>query len=257
MNLIFWALVASLVINIVMFVPAFLLKTDKLTDISYALTFLFVGVVGYSHSAKTTVQFVTFLMVYLWAIRLGSFLFMRINKMKVDHRFDGMREKFFAFLRFWILQGVTVFIVLLSAIYVWKQTVTSLTLLSIFGLVVFLAGLLIEAMADAQKFKFNNQPKNKGRWIDTGVWRWSRHPNYLGEIMVWVGVYLYVVSSLHGSDRLYALVSPLYIIVLLLFVSGIPLLEKSAITKWGSDKAYQKYKNEVPVLIPTLKSIKR
>ena len=257
MNFILWTLVISLGINLLMFVPAFIYKTDKLTDISYALTFIVVAVAGFARSNHTLIQLVTFLMVLIWACRLGSFLFMRINRMKRDKRFDGMRERFFAFLQFWILQGMTVFVVMLSATYAWKQNTTVITAISVLGLVVFLAGLFIEAKADSQKFDFCGKPANKGKWIDVGVWRWSRHPNYLGEMMVWIGMYMYVVSSLHGNERLWALLSPLYIVLLLLFVSGIPLLEKSADKKWGSDKAFQKYKREVPVLIPSLKSIKR
>ncbi|NDG30133.1 DUF1295 domain-containing protein, partial [bacterium] len=128
---------------------------------------------------------------------------------------------------------------------------------SILGIVVFVKGLAIEATADMQKFIFNGKPKNKGKWIDEGIWRASRHPNYLGEMMVWIGMYLVVLPSLTGNQWAWALLSPIYIVTLLLFVSGVPLLEKSADKKWGTNPAYKKYKKEVPSVMPTPKSISR
>ncbi len=254
MHLFVWLFYVSLGINLVMFAPAFIFQTDKLTDVSYALTFIVVALAGYAESTKTTVHTMTLILVLLWALRLGTFLFIRINKMKKDRRFDGMRNKFFSFLKFWVLQGVTVYVVMLSAIGVWNQKTTTLTALSVLGGAVFLAGLILETVADAQKYKFNTNKKTD-TWIHSGVWSVSRHPNYLGEMMVWLGVYLYVFSSLHGNARLVGLLSPIYIIVLLLFVSGIPLLEKSANKKWGSDPAYKKYIKQTPALIPTWKSM--
>ena len=228
-----------------------------LTDISYAVTFATVAVAGYLQSTQTSLhKLVTFLVLF-WSFRLGAFLFIRINKIGRDVRFDGMREKFFAFLRFWILQGVSVFVVMLAPTYAYVQKSSHITMLSIVGAMVFLAGLLIEAVADSQKFGFNSDPKHKGKWIDIGIWKASRHPNYLGEMMVWIGMYVSVVSALDGTARLVTLVSPLYIVGLLLFVSGVPLLEESATKKWGKDKQFTIYKKQVPVLIPTPSSIKR
>lgn len=240
-----------------MFVPAFIYKTDKLTDISYAVTFAVVGVAGFLRSEQTLLHNIVLFLVLMWSFRLGTFLFIRINKMKKDARFDGMREHFFKFLRFWLLQGATVFVVLLAASYAFMQKEPTITWLSILGIIVFVTGLVIEATADMQKFSFNNKETNKGKWIDEGVWRASRHPNYLGEMMVWIGMYMVVLPSLTGNQWVWALLSPLYIVVLLLFVSGVPLLEKSADKKWGTDPAYKKYKKEVPSVLPSFASIKR
>ncbi|NBU33180.1 DUF1295 domain-containing protein [bacterium] len=257
MNFILWTLVVSIVINIIMFVPAFIYKTDKLTDISYAVTFAVVAIAGFLRSEQMTLHKIVLLLVLMWSLRLGTFLFIRINKMKKDVRFDGMREYFFKFLRFWLLQGATVFVVLLAASYAFMQKDPVITWLSILGIVVFVKGLAIEATADMQKFIFNGKPKNKGKWIDEGIWRASRHPNYLGEMMVWIGMYLVVLPSLTGNQWAWALLSPIYIVTLLLFVSGVPLLEKSADKKWGTNPAYKKYKKEVPSVMPTPKSISR
>ena len=257
MNFILFTFIVSIAINLIMFVPAFIYKTDKVTDISYAVTFAVVAISGYMRSEQTTLHKIILALVLLWSLRLGTFLFIRINKIKKDVRFDGMREYFFKFLRFWILQGATVFVVLLAASYAFMQKEPVITWLSIIGIILFIKGLAIEATADSQKFAFNNKASNKGKWIDQGIWKASRHPNYLGEMMVWIGMYLTVVSSLVSGQLWWALLSPLYIVSLLLFVSGVPLLEKSANKKWGSDQKYLNYKKNVPVLIPTIKSVKR
>lgn len=257
MDIVFVSLLVSLGINITMFVPAFIFKTDKITDISYAVTFAVVSSFAFAKSSQDPLHTAVFGMVLLWSFRLGSFLFMRIQKMGKDKRFDDKRDRFFAFLGFWLLQGATVFVVMLAPLFAFKQQTTTFTVFSIVGIVLFFIGLILEATADAQKFAFNNEPTNKDKWIDEGVWRLSRHPNYLGEMLVWIGMYLAVVSSLQGVDVFWALLSPLYIVLLLLFVSGIPLLEKAANKKWGTSSAYIQYKKEVPVLLPTISSVKR
>lgn len=257
MNFILWTFTVSIVINIIMFVPAFIYRTDKLTDISYALTFAVVATAGFMRSEQTSLHKIVLLLVLLWAFRLGTFLFIRINKIKKDVRFDGMREYFFKFLRFWLLQGATVFVVLLAASLAFMQKQTTVSWLSVVGIAVFVIGLVIEATADMQKFNFSSKASNKGMWIDEGIWRTSRHPNYLGEMMVWIGMYFVVLASLTGNQWIWALLSPLYIVTLLLFVSGVPLLEKSADKKWGTNPAYKKYKKQVPAVLPTVGSIKR
>lgn len=256
MSIILFSLLVSMGINIIMFLPAFRYKTDKLTDISYAVTFLVVGFANYLKSTKTTFHALLLALMVAWAARLGTFLFIRITAMKKDARFDGMRDNFWLFLRFWLLQGLTVFVVSISATLAFGYDAPRIGWLAWTGVFVFVVGLLLEAIADAQKFRFNAR-NTKGEWIDTGIWRISRHPNYLGEMLVWTGIYIVAFGVLIGVDRLWALASPLYIYSLLLFVSGIPLLEKSGDKKWGNKKEYQAYKKSVPVLLPTLSSIRR
>jgi steroid 5-alpha reductase family enzyme len=247
----------SLAINIAMFVPAFLFKTDKLTDISYSVTFIVLSLLAFGGSDQSNPHFLTLLFVSVWALRLGGFLLYRIWNQKRDKRFDGMRENFFKFLNFWLLQGVSVFVVLIAALVFWTVDSPVLTTVSWLGALIFGAGLLIEATADIQKYRFSQRKSTKGTWIDEGLWAASRHPNYLGEIMVWSGLYLFVLPSLSGWQIVIALLSPIFISSLLLFVSGVPLLEKSADKKWGKQKDYQNYKKAVPVLVPTISSIKR
>lgn len=243
----------SIGFNVAMFIPAFIYKTDKLTDISYAITFLAVVAFGYLRSDQELAHIVLTFMIFLWASRLGIFLYRRILRMKSDKRFDGMRDDFFKFLGFWLIQAITVPVVMISAILFLDQKDVSISTVSYLGLIIFLSGLVIEAIADNQKFVFSGDSKNKDKWIDSGLWSVSRHPNYLGEMMVWIGAYLFAVSSLSSASRYIALLSPAYIIGLLLFVSGVPLLEKSADKKWGANPLYLKYKKKTPVLVPFIR----
>ena len=249
MNLLDAFLVAS-GINVVMFVPAYFLRTDKLTDISYAVTFVVVSAIGIWLGGYSFPSLVVFLMVSFWAIRLGGYLLIRIKKIKRDKRFDGMRESFWRFSRFWLLQGLTVWAVLLPSILFFQNSLVEISVVAYIGVVVWFVGLFIETVADAQKYRFINNAENKGRWIDTGLWKYSRHPNYFGEILVWIGIYIYTLFGLSFSQAIIGIISPVYIVLLLLFASGIPLLEKVAEKRWGSDSEYQKYKRTTSVLVP-------
>lgn len=249
---ILYALLFSFTINGVMFLVAYKKKTDKLTDISYALTFFSLVTYGaIAGRVDSTYHWVLAFMVTLWAVRIGSYLLMRIRKIGKDKRFDDKRDNFVKFGSFWALQAITVWIVMLGALKFLSVSVDSASLSYMaVGFAIWGVGLVVEAIADMQKFVFINDSKNKGKWIDTGLWKYSRHPNYFGEILVWVGVFVYVSSALSGVNQLIAFISPLFIAFLLIFVSGIPLLEKSADKRWGNDKRYQKYKDETSILVP-------
>lgn len=186
-------------------------------------------------------------MVIAWGLRLGIFLFIRIRKMKRDKRFDGIRESFFRFLKFWALQGLAVWVILIPALFFVNSEISEVFW---FGFFIWAVGLTIESTADIQKYKFKQNKKNKYKFIQTGLWKYSRHPNYFGEMLCWIGVYLFVFLSLTSLQRIFALASPLFIIILLLFVTGLPPLEKYADEKWGKQKEYFEYKRKTSILIP-------
>lgn len=244
-DLLFYLIVA-LGINILMFIPAFIFRTDKLTDLSYALSFIAVIIISLLISTVSALKIVLAFAIIIWALRLGIFLFIRIRKMKFDKRFDGMRESFFRFLKFWLLQGLAVWAILISSLLFMSSSAARVCWL---GLLIWLSGLIIESVSDIQKYRFNQDKKNKGMFISSGLWGYSRHPNYFGEMLCWIGVYIFVFPSLASWDKLIALASPLFIVILLLFVSGIPLLERSADKKWGKLKAYKDYKRKTSILI--------
>ena len=242
-------LLVAILINLAMFVVAYKFQTDKLTDLSYAITFIVLVLYALYTNDQTQVKVIGTAMVCIWATRLGSFLAYRIRKTGKDHRFDDIRKDFKKFLQFWLLQGVSVWVILIPALLLIAGKHTAFTILSLLGMAVWGFGLVVEAFADWQKFRFTSNPGNKGKWIDEGIWKFSRHPNYFGEICVWVGMYLFVVSSLSTLQVVVAIVSPLFITSLLLFISGVPKLEKSADERWGKDKAYQEYKRRTSLLI--------
>jgi steroid 5-alpha reductase family enzyme len=241
--------IASIIFNVVLFIPAYIFQTDKLTDIGYALTFLFVGLYPLLTGYFSDVYMVAYLVVVLWAFRLGIYLLYRISKMKKDSRFDVMRKKFFSFLGFWLLQGVTVFAVSVGFTRV-ALINTNFELLSLTGIFLSLVGLTIETVADIQKFHFKQNPNNKGKWTNLGLWKYARHPNYFGEMLVWWGLFIYGAFYLDLLGIAISAVSPIFITFMLLFVSGIPLLRKRWEKKWGNDPKFKQYVKETRLLLP-------
>jgi steroid 5-alpha reductase family enzyme len=240
----------ALAVNGAFFAVAAARRTDVVTDLSYSLTFALLAVVLLLTGAAEPVQLVASLLVVVWAVRLGTYLFRRIMRMKVDHRFDGMRDEPLRFARFWLLQAITVAVVMLPVSYLLDQeNAPGLGVWSVVGAAVWLVGLLVEAIADAQKSAFRAKEENSGRFIASGLWRYSRHPNYFGEMLVWWGLFLYAVPVLHGA-AFAVVIGPVFITLLLLFVSGIPPLERSADEKYGDDPAYREYKRRTSILVP-------
>lgn len=244
----------ALAINVAAFVPAYLLRTDKLTDVTYALTFVALAVYGFVVGPGAAAHGVLLLMLGIWAVRLGGYLLLRIHTMGRDARFDDRRGSVRRFGAFWLLQGVTVWVVMLPSTIFLARAVDATPAWVFAGVAVWLAGLLIETVADAQKYRFKANPRNAGRWIEHGLWRYSRHPNYLGEIMIWTGVYLYTLSGLSIGPALVGVVSPVFLALLLVRVSGIPILEKRADERWGENEAYRRYRRRTGALLPRLRT---
>lgn len=245
------ALGISIVINAVFFAFAAALRTDKVTDLSYSLSFVVLAAALLLQGRATTALPMTVaVLVVAWAVRLGAYLLGRILKTGVDPRFDGMREHTLRFARFWALQAFTVWLVMLPSIRLFAQGDAGASfLLSIPGLALWAAGFAIEAVSDAQKAAFRRDPVNAGRFISTGLWKCSRHPNYFGESLLWWGLFAAAAPAFRGWDFLTAL-GPLGLMLLLLFVSGVPLLEKSADKRFGADAAYLEYKRRTSVFVP-------
>ena len=238
----------SLAVNAAFFAVAAARKTDVVTDLSYSLSFAALAIgLPLLDSAYSAAQLVAAGFVLVWAIRLGAYLFGRILRVKVDHRFDEMRGRPLSFARFWILQALTVAIVMLPVSYLLsREHSPALGAWAIVGGAVWLVGLVVEWLADAQK---SAAKKRSEHFVASGLWRWSRHPNYFGEMLVWWGIFVFAVPFLHGLAFLTA-AGPAFITLLLLFVSGIPLLEKSAETRFGDDSDYREYKRRTSILVP-------
>lgn len=250
MNTILLSFLISLAVNAVFFAIAAIRRTDVVTDLSYSLSFALLAIALPSFGAREPVQLAASLLVLIWAVRLGGYLLTRILRIKVDHRFDEMRDKPLRFARFWLLQAIAVAVIMLPVSYLLgRDTAPDLGFWAIAGALIWFIGLVIETAADAQKSSFKGKEGNRERFITSGLWRYSRHPNYFGEMLVWWGLFVYAVPFLHGAAFV-VVIGPVFITLLLLFVSGIPLLERSAEAKYGDDSAYREYKRRTSILVP-------
>jgi len=243
--------VIAFVIQWVAFVPAYLLQTERFFDLTGSITYIVVVVVGALLSAEVDARsFLLLAMVVIWAVRLGSYLFLRIRKAGADKRFDDIKPSFPRFLNTWTLQALWVTLTLAAALAaITSAQRVALGTVTAIGLVVWVVGIGLEATADAQKSRFRADPANKGHFIHSGIWSWSRHPNYFGEILLWVGVAIVALPVLRGWQWV-TLISPVFVALLLLRVSGVPMLEKAADDKWGGQADYEAYKSRTSVLVP-------
>lgn len=243
--------ILAFVIQLVAFVPAYLLQTERFFDLTGGLTFVTVAVVAVLLSdAPEARSYLLLAMVVIWAVRLASYLVLRVRKAGGDTRFDSIRSSFPRCLSTWTLQGLWVTLTLAAALAAITTTErVSIGTVTAIGIVVWVVGIGLEATADAQKSRFRADPANKDGFIRTGLWSWSRHPNYFGEILLWVGVAIVALPALRGWQWV-TLISPVFVSMLLLRVSGVPPLEKAAEEKWGGQLDYEAYKCRTSVLVP-------
>ena len=235
------------------FIPSFLQQTEHFYDLTGSLTYLSVTTLALILTPGTDARAVLlFALVIIWALRLGTFLFRRIQKAGRDDRFDEIKPNFMRFLNAWTLQALWITLTSSAAlIAITSATRRSIDIFAVIGLLVWLFGFGFEVTADAQKSRFNADPANKGKFISSGLWSKSRHPNYFGEIVLWIGVLIIALPVLRGWQWA-ALISPVFVTLLLTRVSGVPMLEKKADKKWGGQDDYEAYKQRTPVLIPRL-----
>jgi len=245
------SLIISVLIQAVFFTFAYINTTDKVTDFSYSLSFVILALVfTLAGRAFQPLQLIVAALVVIWGIRLGSYLFIRILRIGKDDRFDDKRGNFKRFLGFWILQALTVWLVMMPAVAALSLPGgLSFSPLTTLGLILWIIGFFMETVSDHQKFVFKSDKANRNRWIETGLWKISRHPNYFGESLLWWSLFLIVLPSFRGALYL-TVIGPVFLTLLLLFVSGIPLLEKSADRKYGDDPAYRSYKKRTNIFVP-------
>ena len=243
----------AFLIQWLVFIPAFLLQSEKFYDLTGSITYISVSIVAVLFSPERDGRSILLLaMVLIWAARLGTFLFRRIAREGKDGRFDEIKPSFFRFLNAWTLQGLWVTFTLAAALSaITTTTRRELGLFALIGFLVWLFGFSVEVVSDSQKSRFRADPANKGRFINTGLWAKSRHPNYFGEIVLWIGVAIIALPVLQGWGWV-TLISPIFVTLLLTRVSGVPMLERRADEKWGGQQDYEAYKARTPVLIPRL-----
>ncbi|XP_074576761.1 uncharacterized protein LOC141833259 [Curcuma longa] len=243
--------IVTVAYQFVFFVITALLKFDKVTDFAGSTNFVLLALLtllvkGSWHFR----QIVLTILVSLWGLRLALFLLMRILQWGEDKRFDEMRTNLGKLAVFWTFQAVWVWTVSLPLTIVNASNRNpSVEARDVIGWIMWIVGISFEAIADQQKLQFKNSPANKGKWCTVGVWKYSRHPNYFGEIFLWWGIFVASTPVLNGAEWLVVL-GPIFLTLLLLFVSGIPLLEDSADKRYGRVSEYRHYKATTSPLIP-------
>lgn len=255
-NLLQQILIITFVVQWIAYVPAYALKTEKFYDLTGSLTYLSIFI--YCLIATQSIEHVKFSniivagAIMIWAIRLGSFLFMRIARDGKDKRFNLIKTSFSRFFMTWTLQGMWVFICSSSALVaITSPTGVIVNNVFILGFLLFFAGFVIEVIADNQKSKFRSIEENRDSFINEGLWSRSRHPNYFGEIILWLGITVMSISSFSGINYL-AIFSPIFTYLLLNYISGIRILEARGNEKWGHLDEYNNYKENTPKLIPKI-----
>lgn len=238
----------AMLIQWVAFVPAYAAQTERFYDLTGTLTYL--TLVGMALSQGTHPRaLILAALVSVWALRLGSFLVRRIHDAGGDGRFDAIKPSRGRFLMAWSLQGLWVFLTACAALVLMLGPATPLGPVDALGYAIWTLGFGLEVVADRQKDAFRRREAKAPPWIDEGLWSWSRHPNYLGEILLWTGIAVSGLATYEGAMWL-ALLSPVFVTVLLTRISGIPLLERRADDRWGDRPGYQAYKLRVGVLLP-------
>ena len=252
----FICLFIAFIIQWIVFLPSFYFSTERFYDLTGSITYMIVIVTALYHKSEfigsrsdlRSLLIAGF--VIIWALRLGSFLFLRVLKDKEDRRFSEWKKNFHQFLRVWTLQGLWIFLTSVAAVTaITSRKIIEPDLFLYIGSFLWVFGFLFESIADYQKRKFRSENKNK--FIQSGLWSVSRHPNYFGEIVLWFGIALIAFPTLVGSQYV-SLISPVFVYLLLTRVSGVHILEKHADDTWGKKKDYKAYKEKTPVLFPKI-----
>ena len=253
MNAFTFILIIAVLLQVIFFIPSFLLKTEKYYDLVGSLTYITTISLAYlSVENKTMIDSIIYFYVMVWALRLGIYLFRRVRNDGKDVRFEKAKKHFFWFLQYWMGQALWVSLTACAAIIaILSPEEDTLPVLSIVGMALWLSGFAIESISDYQKRVFRKENNPSEAFIHTGLWARSRHPNYFGEITLWTGIAVIALNTLTGIEYI-TLISPVFVYILLTRMSGVNLLERIADERYGHLEEYQRYKRNTPVLVPKL-----
>ncbi len=240
---------AAFLVQWLVFVHAWRRRTERFFDLTGSITYLCLLGMALTLGNGDGRSLLIAMLVAVWALRLGTFLFVRVNRAGHDRRFNQIKHSFSTFFLTWTLQGLWVSLTLACALAAMTSINTvSLGPYAVVGVMLWLFGFAIEVVADRQKSAFRAVDGNQNRFITTGLWAWSRHPNYFGEIVLWLGITLIAIPVLSGWQHL-TLISPLFVYLLLTRISGVRMLERRADRDWGEDADYQAYRTRTSELL--------
>ena len=253
MNAFTFILIIAVLLQVIFFIPSFLLKTEKYYDLVGSLTYITTISLSYfAVDNKTMIDSIIYFYVMVWALRLGIYLFRRVRNDGKDVRFEKAKRHFFWFLQYWMGQALWVSLTACAAIIaILSPEEDTLPVLAMVGMALWLSGFAIESISDYQKRVFRKENNPSEAFIHTGLWARSRHPNYFGEITLWTGIAVIALNTLNGIEYI-TLISPVFVYILLTRMSGVNLLERIADERYGHLEEYQRYKMNTPVLVPKL-----
>jgi len=253
MNGFTFILIVAVLLQIIFFIPSFLLKTEKYYDLVGSVTYITtISLAYFSVENKTMIDSIIYFYVMVWASRLGIYLFRRVRNDGKDVRFEKAKTHFFWFLQYWMGQALWVSLTACAAIIaILSPEEDTLPVLAMVGMALWLSGFAIESISDYQKRVFRKENNPSEAFIHTGLWARSRHPNYFGEITLWTGIAVIALNTLTGIEYI-TLISPVFVYILLTRMSGVNLLERIADERYGHLEEYQRYKSTTPLLVPKL-----
>lgn len=232
------------------FVLSLIKKRNDVADVAWGLGFVLITWASFFISGTYGVRgLLVGILVSLWGLRLAIHIHKRNKGKAEDYRYLAWRKEwgrwFFirSYFQVYILQGVFLFLVVLPVLLINKNSVSAFGFLDMIGVLVWLFGFYFEAVGDSQLAGFIKNPENKGKLMQSGLWSYTRHPNYFGEVTQWWGIWIVALSVPNG---LFGIVGPLTITFLILKVSGIPMLEK----KMAENPEFADYKRRVSVFFP-------
>ena len=250
------AVLLAYVIHWIAYIPAYVFQTEKFYDLTGSVTYLsvvwFVFLSTYQSISLNFGNLILVLLISIWTIRLGLFLFMRIHKAGEDKRFRTIKTSASQFFMTFTLSGLWVTLCSMCALVaISSPEGLVMNALTYVGIILFIIGFGIEIVADNQKTAFRSIEANKDSFITSGLWSKSRHPNYFGEVLLWFAIAVISFSSLEGL-QLITLISPVFTYILLVYVSGVRMLEDMNDKKWADNEQYKSYKKNTPMLFPKL-----
>jgi len=248
------AILLAFIISWIAFIPAYIFQTEKFYDLTGTIKYLTLVWFVYFSSNSLGVfnigNFILAILISIWTIRLGSFLFLRIHKDGEDKRFRTIKISPSQFFFAWTTSGMWVSLCSMCALTaISSSSGVIMNTTTYIGILIFMFGFIFEVIADRQKTIFRSNRDNKDKFITSGLWSISRHPNYFGEVMLWLGISVISFSSLNGSEYI-SLISPIFTYLLLVYVSGVRMLEDRSDKKWGDSEDYIKYKKNTPIFFP-------